>query len=220
MIKLKNITKIYQTRAGQVKALDGVSLFVSEGEFVTVKGPSGCGKTTLLLTAGCLLPPTEGRIEILGKEPYPASPDRRARFRAEGIGFVFQQFHLIPYLSVLENILCPALARGEQGDRDRAGELIEKFQLTHRQDHVPAKLSVGERQRTALSRALYNAPKILLADEPTGNLDEENSDLVIKALREFADGGGAVLMVTHDPAATSRADRILTMREGRMISPA
>jgi ABC-type lipoprotein export system ATPase subunit len=216
VLKVENITKIYHTLNKQVRALDEVSLHVDSGEFVAVEGPSGSGKSTLLLTAGSLLTPDEGQILIGGQNPYALSSDERAKFRAEKIGFVFQQFHLIPYLSVLENILTPSILTKGENTHESAMRLIERFGLTERVHHVLAELSTGERQRTALARAFINSPNLILADEPTGNLDRENAEIVIESLVEFANIGGSVFLVTHDAYAVQYATRILHLENGRM----
>jgi ABC-type lipoprotein export system ATPase subunit len=199
-----------------VAALCDVSARVQAGEFVAVQGPSGCGKSTLLLVCGALLAPDAGTVSVAGTDLYALPADERAHFRARRIGFVFQQFHLIPYLSVRDNVLAGSLATGEAADAARADELIEKFGIAGRSRHLPSELSMGERQRTALARALLNRPSLILADEPTGNLDEASGDVVLTALSEYARGGGAVLMVTHDPRASRVAGRTLTMRAGRL----
>jgi putative ABC transport system ATP-binding protein len=183
---------------------------------VAVQGPSGCGKTTLLLAAGGLLQPSNGRVLIDGQDPYAFSPEQRARFRGQKIGFVFQQFHLIPFLSVLDNILAPTLAFPTPDAPEHARELIAHFGLQDRVHHVSASLSTGERQRTALARALLNRPKLLLADEPTGNLDGDNGVIVLNCLAEFAKNGGAVLLVTHDSAAVQAAHRVVCLCEGKL----
>jgi len=216
LIHVEHLTKAYPGRNGGVKAIDGVSLDVDGGDFVAVRGPSGCGKTTLLLTLGGLLQPTDGVVEVDGTAPYRLRPEARARFRATHVGFVFQQFHLVPSLSVAENVLAPALAAPGPDARDRADELIDRFGLAHRADHRPSELSTGERQRTALARALLNRPKVLLADEPTGNLDPDNADVVLGHLEVFAAAGGAVVLVTHEDHAADRAGRVLHMRAGRL----
>ena len=199
-----------------MRALDGVSVSVDSGEFVAIQGPSGSGKSTLLFAAGSLLTPDGGQVLIDGRDPYTLSADERARFRAEKIGFVFQQFHLIPYLSVLENILMPSVLMKSENSEKKAGELIERFGLAERNHHVLAELSIGEQQRTALARAFMNSPKVILADEPTGNLDRENAEIVIRSLAEFASKGVAVLLVTHDSYATQYASRILHLEDGKM----
>jgi putative ABC transport system ATP-binding protein len=220
LLKIDNLTKTYPSGSETVRAVDGVSLSVDAGEFVAVQGPSGCGKTTLLLVAGALLAPDSGTVKIAGENPYDLPADRRARFRAKRVGFVFQQFHLVPYLSVLDNVLAPSLAMEPEasGLRERALSLISDFGLANRQHHVPGQLSTGERQRTALARALLNSPSVILADEPTGNLDQENAQVVLGYLAEFAASGGAVLMVTHDSEAAAKADRVETIKDGKLVT--
>jgi ABC-type lipoprotein export system ATPase subunit len=208
MLEIKTISKTYTGSAGPVRALVSFSLSLQPGEFVAVQGPSGCGKTTLLLAAGGLLRPDSGTVVVEGTDLYTLSSEARARFRAAHLGFVFQQFHLVPYLSVLDNVLCPALAVEVPNARSRAVELIERFGLAGRLHHVPAELSTGERQRTALARALLPRPRLLLADEPTGNLDSDNGAAVLKHLAQFAHAGGAVLLVTHDLRAAEYTDRV------------
>jgi len=220
MIELSGVTRIYRRAGGEVRALDGVDLRVEPGEFVAIKGPSGSGKSTLLLTLGGMVRPSEGRVVVAGTDLYALAPGERARFRAENIGFVFQLFHLVPYLNVLENVLVPALASGDSGERRaRALALVERFGLADRLDHRPAELSIGERQRVAMARALLNRPKIVLADEPTGNLDPDNATEIMNYLSEFQREGGTVLVVTHEELAARYAHRTLHLREGR-IAPA
>jgi ABC-type lipoprotein export system ATPase subunit len=218
LLQISNLTKQYTGQnSSPVEALRGVSFELAEGEFASVQGPSGCGKSTLLLAVGALLQPTQGQVKIGKKNPYKLSPEGRAKFRAKHIGFVFQQFHLVPYLSVRDNILLPTLTGESDAGPERADELLDQLQLTHRADHPPAQLSTGERQRTALARALLNKPQLLLADEPTGNLDRENADIVLGHLRRFADDGGAVLLVTHDPHAAKKASRAIQIEDGRLV---
>ncbi len=217
MLEFKNISKWFEGPDGKVTALDKVSLSVSPGEFLAVRGPSGCGKTTLLLTAGGLLRPNSGQVSLDGNDPYALSPEKRSQMRACMIGFVFQQFHLIPYLTVRQNILAPSLALPATEVDKRAQELVSHFGLDERAGHVPAQLSTGQRQRTALARALLNKPKIILADEPTGNLDEDNADIVFGYLSQYVVEGGCVLLVTHDVRAAAHATRILQMVDGRLI---
>ena len=225
VLQITDATKHFAAGGGgeNVRAIDGVSFNAAAGDFVALHGASGCGKSTLLLMAGGLLSPDSGEISIAGENPYALSPDARAAFRAAHVGFVFQQFHLIPFLDVLDNVLICELAglNGDEKDaglRDRARALLEKFNLGHRMDHVPSKLSIGEQQRVALARALLREPKLILADEPTGNLDAENSEVILKHLSEFAaSGDGAVLMVTHDDRAKDAASRSLEMAEGKIV---
>jgi ABC-type lipoprotein export system ATPase subunit len=172
----------------------------------------------VLLAAGGLLKPDSGEVVIAGQNPYSLSPDERAAFRARAIGFVFQQFHLVPYLDVLDNVLAPAMAAANPSDdvRQRAEQLIAHFGLSQREHHLPGELSSGERQRTALARALLNSPQLLLADEPTGNLDHESAQAVLGYLKEFSESGGAVLLVSHDDRAIPFAHRGIYLRDGRI----
>jgi putative ABC transport system ATP-binding protein len=217
MLEFKNVSKWFNGVQGRVTALKEISFSVRPGELLAVRGPSGCGKTTLLLTAGGLLRPSDGRISLDGQDPYALSPEMRSRLRARMIGFVFQQFHLIPYLTVRQNILTASLAMPFKEASERAQQLISRFGLKERAEHVPAKLSTGERQRTALARALLNEPKVILADEPTGNLDEDNAQTVFGYLSQYVSDGGCVLLVTHDARAAAHATRSLQMSNGQLI---
>ncbi|MHC4203157.1 MAG: ABC transporter ATP-binding protein [Planctomycetota bacterium] len=217
MLEFKNISKWFNGTQGKVTALKDVSFSVRPGELLAVRGPSGCGKTTLLLTAGGLLRPSDGQMTLDGQDPYALSPEIRSRLRAENIGFVFQQFHLIPYLTVRQNIMTASLAVSQEEVSDKAEQLISRFGLEDRADHVPAKLSTGERQRTALARALLNEPKVILADEPTGNLDEDNAQKVFGYLSQFVSESGCVLLVTHDARAAAHATRSLQMSRGQLV---
>ncbi len=218
LLDVRRVCKTYAGPDGPVRALDEVSITVEAGEFVAIQGPSGCGKTTLLLAAGGLLAPDEGQVLLDGQDPYAMSANARAGFRARAIGFVFQQFHLVPYLNVLENVLVPSVARPAADARGRAKELIDRFNLADRIHHVPAELSTGERQRVALARALLNGPRLLLADEPTGNLDDANAAVVLETLTAFAADGGAVLLVTHSPLVAQAAQRTVRIEAGQLHS--
>ncbi len=217
MLKLDQVSKIYTSHQQEVKAVDRVSLEVEAGEAVALQGPSGCGKTTMLLMSGALLRPTSGTVLVRGEDPYGLSANQRSDFRARHIGFVFQQFHLIPYLNVLQNILAANIPAKRADAQHRAEQLIHQFRLDDRVHHVPAELSVGEKQRVALARAVFNEPALVLADEPTGNLDPDNAQVVLDALRQYADNGAAVLIVTHDPAAAARAHRVVHLQHGRVV---
>ncbi len=218
MILLRNVTKSFDGPKGKVTALNDTSLSLSSGELLAVNGPSGCGKTTLLLTAAGMLRPDRGIVELAGeKNVYDIPLDQRSRLRANLIGFVFQQFHLIPYLTVKENVMVPSLSLFREDADQRAQELLGQFGLQDRADHVPAQLSTGERQRTALARALFSQPKIILADEPTGNLDDENAEVVLQHLRCYASEGGSALLVTHNTRAAEYATRALKMKNGRLL---
>lgn len=215
-LELQHVSKTFHGEGGPVAALDDVSLTVAPGEMVAVRGPSGSGKTTLLLAAGGLLAPDAGRVLVSGTDPYSLGPDARARLRRREIGFVFQQFHLVPYLDVLENVLTPAVEEGGAEIVARARELLERFGLSPRAAHRPSELSTGEKQRVALARALLLRPSIVLADEPSGNLDDANATEVLAALGEAARNGAAVLLVTHDPRAAAAATRAVMLEAGRV----
>lgn len=218
-VKAEGLHKRFVTGEGGVHAVDDVSFEVRAGDFVALNGPSGCGKSTLLLMTGGLLSPDEGLIEIAGENPYQLNAEGRAAFRAVHVGFVFQQFHLIPYLDVLDNVLVGEMAgQGETSLYDRARALLDKFNIGHRLHHVPSKLSIGEQQRVALARALLREPELVLADEPTGNLDPENSGIILRHLADFADDGGAVIMVTHDDRARAAAKTSMHLDGGRLVS--
>ncbi|MGI6420560.1 MAG: ABC transporter ATP-binding protein [Thermoguttaceae bacterium] len=219
MIQLENVSKVYSTAKGAVHALDGVSLEVAEGEYVAVRGPSGCGKSTLLTIIGTLGTPTSGRVRVAGLDVGSMNSASRARFRARQIGFVFQTFRLLPYLTVMENVMAAVAAGEAAGARQRAAEILEKFQLGQRLTHRPGELSTGECQRVAIARAMINRPKLILADEPTGNLDPQNAVGVLDLLDAFHQEGGTVLLVTHEEEAASRADRTILLRHGRVADP-
>ena len=207
VVDLATVSKVYD---GGVTALRDVSLTIVAGELVAIVGPSGSGKSTMLHLIGTLDRPSAGTVRIEGHDVAGLSDRQLSALRARRIGFVFQQFHLVPYLSVLDNVLAAALACPLADARKRADYLLARFGLTSRCHHVPAELSTGERQRTALARALLHRPKLLLADEPTGNLDPDNGRLVLDALADHASSGGAVLLVTHEPEAAARAHRVVT----------
>ena len=211
MLLVERIVKTYPKGTRRITALAPSDLTVRPGQFMAVEGPSGSGKTTCLLIAGGLLHPDSGRVLLDGHDLYAMARNELAAFRAQNIGFVFQQYHLIPYLNVIENILAPAAAQGRADSQGRARELAGQFGLEHRLDHTPAELSSGEKQRTALARALLFRPKILLADEITGNLDHVNAQLVLGYLRDYTRTGGAVLLVTHDREIAKQADVLMDL---------
>jgi len=215
-LHLRAISKTFTGPRGAVPVLDQITLELPAGSISAIRGASGSGKTTLLLIAGGLLRPDQGTVHLGDEDLYAQGPARRAALRAAGIGFVFQQFHLLPYLNVRDNILVPALTGDAAALRPRALDLAERFGLSHRLDHRPAALSTGERQRVALARALLRQPRVLLADEPTGNLDQENAAVVLRHLDEFAQAGGAVLLATHDPRAAAHATRRWRLDHGQL----
>ena len=218
MIRCDEVTKIFRKNGSEVTSLDRFTAKVAEGEFVAVRGPSGSGKTTLLLTLGGMQRPSAGSVQLAGRDLYALSPAERARLRSSEIGFVFQMFHLVPYLDLLGNVLlaCPGKPSAEV--RQRASGLMDELGLADRASHRPGELSAGERQRLAVARALLNRPKLILADEPTGNLDPENAAEVIRHLAEFHRAGGTVVLVTHGAAADAHADRTLRLEQGRLVA--
>jgi putative ABC transport system ATP-binding protein len=216
LIELKNITRVYKSNL-EVKALDDVSLGVEPGEWLAIMGPSGSGKSTLVNLIGCLDQPTSGEVWIHGANVSEMSAVELNRFRAERIGFIFQQFHLIPYLTAIENVM---LAQYFHSMTDKAEALaaLERVGMADRADHLPSQLSGGEQQRVCIARALINDPQVVLADEPTGNLDAQNEELVLRELRELHAQGRTIIMVTHDPAVARLADRLLELHHGKIAS--
>ena len=218
MIHLDKVSKTYHANNSPVHALSDVSIDVERGEFIAVCGPSGCGKSTLLLLTGGLAMPSSGRVMVAGEDLTSASPASLGRFRGEQIGFVFQMFHLLPYLTVLQNVTAAALPGKEAAAKTRAAELLQEFELTDRLKHRPAELSAGERQRVAIARALVNRPALILADEPTGNLDPQSATGVLDLLADFHRQGGTILLVTHQESAAKYADRTILLRDGKIES--
>jgi putative ABC transport system ATP-binding protein len=216
MIKLEDVSKVYRSRNGDVRALDRVNLGVERGEFVVIRGPSGSGKSTLLLTIGGLIRPTRGKVLLDGKDLYGMGSGMLAGFRAKKVGFVFQMFHLLPYLNVIENVLVPTTPGAKSGMQGRARELLEELQMSGRLHHRPSQLSTGERQRVAIARALLNKPSVILADEPTGNLDPDNAAHALGYLAEFHKEGGTVVLVTHEKSAEDFAEKTFVLDAGRL----
>ena len=220
-IELKGVSKIYPANtsadAGEVRALDNVSIHVEKGEWLAVMGPSGSGKSTLSNLIGCLDRPTSGTILIYGQDVSGMPRSEMPRFRAENIGFVFQQFHLIPHLTALENVMLAQYFHS-MTDEAEAVEALARVGLKERANHLPAHLSGGEQQRVCIARALINDPKIILADEPTGNLDATNEEIVLRILRDLHRQGRTIVMVTHDPVVARLADRRVELHHGRIAS--
>lgn len=216
MLRCDHIQRGFQGPAGRVMALGDVTFTADRGELVVLHGPSGSGKTTLLLTLGGLLCPDHGSVRVDGRDLYALRPADRNRFRARTLGFVFQLFHLVPYLSVLDNVLAGLPGSVDGAARRHAAGLLEELGLAARLAHRPATLSAGERQRTALARALVKRPAVILADEPTGNLDADNAALVFRRLDAFRREGGVVVAVTHGMDAAPHATRILRLVAGRL----
>lgn len=212
-VVLAGVSKVYH---GGVRALDGVTLSIDEGEWVAVTGPSGSGKTTLLNLLDGLDRPTEGKVEILGHELSTFSPDERATFRRENVGLVFQEFHLVGYLTALENVML-AQYYHSMVDRGSALAALESVEMGGRATHLPSQLSGGEKQRASIARALVNDPKILLADEPTGNLDEANEKKVLEIFGRLKGRGKTLVVVTHNPDVAALADRTIHLAHGRVM---
>ncbi|HVB58656.1 MAG TPA: ATP-binding cassette domain-containing protein [Candidatus Acidoferrales bacterium] len=211
LVKIENLRKEF----GNVRALDGVSLTIEEGEWIAIMGPSGSGKTTLINILGGLDTPTSGLALVDGTDVARLDDRGLTRFRAEKIGFIFQQFHLVPYLTALENVMLAQYFHSTT-DEAEASVALGRAGLADRLEHLPAQLSGGEQQRVAVARALINHPKLILADEPTGNLDEMNQTKVIRLLRELHSEGHTILMVTHDPSIGQLADRRIDLAHGRL----
>jgi putative ABC transport system ATP-binding protein len=217
LIAAHQLTKVYRRGADEIHALDQVTFAIPEGEFAAIAGPSGSGKSTLLNLLGCMDTPTSGTIQIAGQNLESATERIRTEFRRRYVGFVFQHFGLVPALTVEENIRLPhAFAR--HLDHADLPELLEKVGLAHRRTHLPHELSGGEMQRTAIARALYNKPKILLADEPTGNLDTATGESILELFRNLNREGLTVLVVTHNEKLAQSAHRQIRLRDGRIVA--
>ncbi|MGW8255947.1 MAG: ABC transporter ATP-binding protein [Thermoguttaceae bacterium] len=220
MLKMENVSKAYQHRGQLVTALDNATVEIPRGDFVSVVGPSGSGKSTLLLMLGGMLSPTKGRVFLEDQSVYDLHPNDRARLRRQKVGFVFQTFNLVTYLTALENVQIPLfLAKvDDNSQEERAAVLLKRVGLGDRLHHKPCELSVGQQQRVALARMLANDPAVILADEPTGNLDPETSRQIIGFLAEFNEEGRTIVMVTHDPRAACRAKRQLKLAHGAIAA--
>jgi len=219
MYRLHGVNKAYHKRQQQVVAFRADSLEIPAGEYVAVVGPSGSGKTTLLSILGGMLSPDTGSVCFAGESLYELPVAERTKRRREQIGFVFQTFNLVPYLTALENVTLPLYLTGLpiESHRGRAVELLEQVGLGNRVDHKPCELSTGQQQRVALARTLANNPRVILADEPTGNLDPESREAVLSMFDRFAQEGRTIVMVTHDPGAAQRAQRRLCLRDGSIV---
>lgn len=219
LIHLEGITKVFLTDEIETHALSGIHLDVREGEFISISGPSGCGKSTLLSILGLLEAPSDGVYLLNGKHASGLSLEKRARIRNREIGFIFQSFNLIGDLSVIENVELPLAYRGLKPAprRELALKALERVEMIHRQKHLPSQLSGGQQQRVAVARALAGSPKILLADEPTGNLDSKNGSLVMDMLSELNREGTTICMVTHDDRYAHYARRIVHLFDGKIV---
>lgn len=222
MIKLSNLSKAYRTEYMETTALNNINIHIAKGEFVAVMGPSGCGKSTLLNVVGMIDDPTSGDYFFDGQEVGHRSENDLVDLRKKNIGFIFQNFNLIDDLNVSENVDLPLLYMGlsKAERRQRVADALELVGLANRADHKPQELSGGQQQRVAVARAIVSKPKLILADEPTGNLDTKNGDDVMNLLRELKESGVTILMVTHSPEHGERADRIIEMLDGEVVNGA
>ena len=212
IIKIKNIVKQYDKRT---RAIDQLSLIIRDGEWTSIMGPSGSGKTTLLNIIGCLDSPTNGTIFINGKKITGLNQVELTKFRRENIGLIFQQYHLVPYLTALENVMMAQYFHSIIDEKD-AIKALKRVGLEHRLDHIPAHLSGGEQQRVCIARALVNEPRILLADEPTGNLDQKNGEIVLKLIRELHNEGHTIILVTHNPKIGDLGQNKIILVDGKI----
>lgn len=219
LIEIKNVKKHYTSGDDVVEALRGVDITIEDGEFITIMGQSGSGKSTLLSVLGGMNHPTAGDVEMAGVELYKLSGEKLADFRAANLGFVFQSFHLIPYLTAIENVMLPlAIVKMSSTDKKNAArQALDRVGLGAKLDRLPNQLSGGEQERVAIARAIVNKPHILLADEPTGNLDSKTSEEVMALFRELNDAGQTVVMVTHNPDNGRYADRTIVLRDGLVV---
>ena len=219
LIKLEAIKKVFYTDEVETHALAGIHLDIKKGEYLSIAGPSGCGKSTLLSILGLLDSPTEGNYTLNGQSVANLNHSQRARIRNREVGFIFQSFNLIGDLTVFENVELPLTYRGMNGAerKQRVTEALERVGMAHRMKHYPSQLSGGQQQRVAVARALGGKPAILLADEPTGNLDSKNGEAVMELLRELHREGATICMVTHDPRFARHADRQIHLFDGRIV---
>jgi putative ABC transport system ATP-binding protein len=220
LIQLNDLSKVFYTDEVETHALSGINLDIQSGEFVSIAGPSGCGKTTLLSILGLLDSPTAGKYLLDGEPVENLSAGQRAKIRNQAIGFVFQAFNLIGDLTVYENVELPLTYRGMGGSerRERVEAALERVGMAHRMKHYPSQLSGGQQQRVAVARAIVGKPLILLADEPTGNLDSKNGNAVMELLKELHEEGATICMVTHDPRYAHVADRSVHLFDGQVVS--
>jgi len=219
LISVQHVSKIFGESPGAVAALNDVSLDIDSGEFVAIMGPSGSGKTTLLSILGTMTAPTRGEVVVDGVSLFAQSADELANFRARRLGFVFQQFYLMPYLNAIENVMLPLLTSSERASlKERASSALQVVGLAHKSDSLPGQLSSGEQARVAVARALVKAPPIILADEPTGNLDSRTGQEIVRLLQAANERGHTIIMVTHNKDAGGGAQRLIYLRDGMIMA--
>ena len=218
LVELRDVSKIYHLGGEEIRALDGVSLDIESGEFISIIGPSGSGKSTLMHILGCLDSPTAGTINLDGTMIQDATPRQLASIRGKKIGFVFQFFNLLPKFNVLQNVELPMIYSGVGGSerKKRAAEALELVGLGNRSKHRPSQLSGGQQQRVAIARALVNNPKIIFADEPTGNLDSHTGEAILKLFQSLSSEGRTIILVTHDPEIAAVTPRRIEIRDGKI----
>lgn len=220
MIQIENLSRVFQTEEVETTALNGIDLTINQGDFISIMGPSGCGKSTLLNIIGLLDSPSSGSYKLLDKEMAGLKEKDRAQVRKQNIGFIFQNFNLIDELSVYDNIELPLIYNGVKASerKEKVEKIAEKLNISHRLKHFPQQLSGGQQQRVAVARALVNEPKIILADEPTGNLDSKNGNEVMELLMNLHANGATILMVTHSSYDASFSQKIIEMKDGIIFS--
>ena len=218
ILKIENLTKVYGSGENEVRALDGVSFSVEKGEFLAIIGPSGSGKSTLLHILGGVDRPTSGKVWLDGQEVYAQDEEQLAIFRRRQVGLIYQFYNLIPVLNVVENMTLPVLLDGRKVNEERLNELVETLGLSGRKNNLPNQLSGGQQQRVSIGRALMNAPAVVLADEPTGNLDSRNSQEIVELLRQSnVKYKQTLIVITHDESIALQADRIVAIEDGRIV---
>ncbi len=220
LVELKGVRKIYRVAGEEVRALDGIDLTIELGEFVAIMGPSGSGKSTLMQLLGCLDTPTEGTIKLDGMDVSHAKSNQLAKIRNQKIGFVFQSFNLLPRLNVLQNVELPMIYSGVRTKerRERALDALKQVDLQHRVKHRPSQLSGGQNQRVAIARALVNHPKIIFADEPTGNLDSHTGETILQLFRDLSLKARTIVIVTHDLKIAAQTNRKIEIRDGKIVN--
>ena len=218
ILKIENLTKVYGSGENEVRALDGVSFSVEKGEFLAIIGPSGSGKSTLLHILGGVDRPTSGKVWLDGQDVYEQDEEQLAIFRRRQVGLIYQFYNLIPVLNVVENMTLPVLLDGRKVNEERLNELVETLGLSGRKNNLPNQLSGGQQQRVSIGRALMNAPAVVLADEPTGNLDSHNSQEIVELLRQSnVKYKQTLIVITHDESIALQADRIIAIEDGRIV---